>query len=81
MTAERETHIGTWTSVDGRMRVRLDPDGTFQEVRSDRAKTYGGTYRIDGCRIRFHDPTSGYEASGEFRDGVLHADGCEFRKA
>jgi hypothetical protein len=81
MTANHDPHIGTWTSADGRMQVRLDPDGQFHELRSDRAKTFGGTYRIDGCRIHFHDPSTGYRATGEFRDGVMHADGCEFRKA
>ncbi len=72
--------IGTWTTADGRMRVRLDPDGRFHEVRGDSARTHHGTYRVDGCRIHFHDPTTGYEAVGELRDGVMHADGCEFRK-
>ena len=72
---------GTWLSSDGRMRVRLDADGTFDEVRTDSARTFRGAWRRDGARIHFRDPATGYEATGELRDGVLHADGCAFRRA
>ena len=35
---------------------------------------------IEGTRIHFHDPHTGYRATGELRDGVMHAAGCEFRR-
>jgi hypothetical protein len=72
---------GVWMSVDGGIRVDLKPDGHFDEVRRDTHRTCHGTYRIDGDTIHFHDPVTGYEASGEFRGGVMHADRREFRKA
>ena len=72
---------GAWITTDGRMRVELRPDGTFEEARAGSARTYRGTYRVEGTRIHFHDPTTGYEATGEFRDGMMYADGCEFRRA
>jgi len=75
------TPIGTWISADGRMRVRIEPDGSFEELRTDTGRTYRGTYRVDGTRIHFRDPDTGYEGSGEFRaDGVMYADGVEFRR-
>ena len=79
MDEMRRWYLGTWTTADGRMTVRLDPDGSFHEIRSDSARTYAGSYRVDGSRIHFRDPVTGYEATGEFRDGLMHADGCEFR--
>ena len=72
---------GVWISADGRMRVHLKPDGTFDELRTDSGRTFHGTWECDGSRIRFRDPATGYEAQGELRDGVLDADGCEFRRA
>jgi hypothetical protein len=38
-------------------------------------------WRSDGLRVHFRDPVTGYEAIGELRNGVLHADGVEFRRA
>jgi hypothetical protein len=71
---------GRWVTADGRIRVDLKPDGRFDELRTDTRRTHHGTYRIDGDTIHFHDPLTGYEAIGEFRDGVMHADRCEFRR-
>lgn len=72
---------GVWLSSDGRMRVQLNADGTFDELRTDSGRAFHGVWRRDGRRVHFRDPTTGYEAIGELRDGVLHADGTEFRKA
>jgi hypothetical protein len=72
---------GVWLSSDGRMRVQLNADGTFDELRGDSGRTFHGVWRSDGHRVHFRDPTTGYEATGELRDGILYADGCEFRKA
>jgi hypothetical protein len=71
---------GVWLSSDGRMRVQLNADGTFDEVRSGSARTFHGVWRRDGVRVHFRDPATGYEATGELRDGVLYADGCAFRR-
>ena len=74
-------HIGLWISSDGRMRVRVNADGTFDEVRTGTGRTFHGVYRVDGSTIHFRDPATGYEAAGELReDGTMLADGCEFRK-
>jgi len=62
------------------MRVRLHSDGRFDESRVGSTRTYHGTYRVDGGRIHFHDPATGYQATGEFRDGMMYADGVEFRR-
>lgn len=72
---------GLWVSVDGRMRVHLRADGSFEESRTGSARTFHGMYSVDGARIHFRDPTTGYEASGELRDDGFVADGVEFRKA
>lgn len=74
------TVAGFWVTADGRMRVQLRADGRFDEVRAGSARTFHGTWRLDGARIHFRDPATGYEATGELRDGVLYADGCEFRR-
>ncbi len=80
MTEEAQPYLGVWITGDGLMRVQLKSDGHFDEVRGDNQRTYHGTYRIDGTTIHFHDPNTGYQATGDFRDGVMHAGGCEFRR-
>jgi len=81
MTEKGDDRCGVWATADGRFRVELRADGRFVEHRSDRAQSHGGTYRWDGCRIQFHDPVTGYRAIGEYRDGMLYAEGCEFRRS
>ena len=81
MTDTSDPLAGTWISTDGRLRVQLGADGTFDEVRTDSTRTFHGVWRSDGARVHFRDPATGYEATGELREGVLYADGCEFRKA
>lgn len=71
---------GVWITPDGRFRVKLRPDGQFDEERTDRPGVHHGRYRIEGTRIHFHDPATGYRATGELRDGVMRAAGCEFRR-
>ena len=75
----RTGHHGVWITADGRIRVHLQADGRFDELHGDRA--HHGTWRAEGNRIHFHDPDTGYRTTGEFRDGVLYADRCEFLKA
>ena len=81
MTDANRELAGTWISTDGRMRVQLNADGTFDEVRTGSTRTFHGVWQSDGAHIHFRDPTTGYAAVGEVRDGVLYADGCEFRRA
>ena len=78
--SESDSPCGPWISTDGRMRVYLHPDGRFDEWRVNSTQTYHGTYRVEGERIHFRDPTTGYQATGEFRDGMMYADGLEFRR-
>jgi hypothetical protein len=80
-TSESGFPCGTWISSDARMRVQLHRDGRFEESRAGSARTYHGTYRVEGERIHFHDQKTGYRATGQFRDGVMYADGVEFRRA
>ena len=75
-----ESLVGRWVSLDGRMRVRLHADGRFDETRVGSARTFHGMYSVDGARIHFRDPTTGYEASGELRDDGFVADGVAFRR-
>ena len=81
MTGAAADFVGVWLSTDGRMRVHLKADGTFDEARADSTRTFHGVWRSDRSRVHFHDPATGYEASGELRDGVLQADGVEFHRA
>jgi hypothetical protein len=81
MTDAASDVAGLWLSSDGRMRVDLKADGTFDEARAGSTRTFHGVWRSDGLRVHFRDPATGYEASGELCDGVLYADGVEFRKA
>jgi hypothetical protein len=73
--------VGVWLSTDGAMRVEMKADGTFDEARRGSARIFHGVWRCDGSHVHFRDPTTGYEATGELRDGALHADGVELRKA
>jgi hypothetical protein len=80
MPDETVDPAGLWVSTDGRMRVHLKRDGTFDEVRTDSARTFHGLWRREGTNVHFRDPTTGYEAIGELRGDVLYADRTEFRK-
>jgi hypothetical protein len=42
MTTRPLDPVGAWFSANGRMRVRLDPDGSFEELRIDTGRTYRG---------------------------------------
>lgn len=46
---------GTWRSADGVVRLRLDPDGTYEGSVAGRARAARGTYRVDGPSVLLHD--------------------------
>jgi hypothetical protein len=76
-TKDRQTYIGMWVTADGFIRQELLSDGRYDEARGMKASAYQGRYEIDGTHIRYWDDT-GFEADGEFVDGVLHHVGMKF---
>lgn len=76
-SAPANSVVGTWVTSDGYIRQELRPDGRYDEARGKKSSAYRGRYEIDGTRIRYWDDT-GFEAEGEFVDGVLHHVGMRF---
>jgi hypothetical protein len=74
---ERQTYIGMWVTADGFIRQELLPNGRYEEARGNRKSAYQGRYEINGSHIQYWDD-SGFEADGEFVDGVLHHVGMKF---
>lgn len=73
--------VGMWVTADGYIRQELLPNGRYDEARGKRKSAYQGSYQVEGAHIRYRDDT-GFEADGEFVDGVLHHVGMTFyRKA
>lgn len=72
-----ETVVGMWVTADGYIRQELLPDGRYDEARGNKASAYQGRYEVDGSHINYWDDT-GFEADGEFIDGVLHHVGMKF---
>ncbi len=78
MSAEgRQTYIGMWETADGFIRQELLPNGRYDEARGNKKSAYHGRYEISGSHIQYWDDT-GFEADGEFVDGVLHHVGMKF---
>lgn len=79
MSAEerRQTYVGTWATADGFIRQELLPNGRYDEARGTKPSAYQGRYEISGTHIQYWDDT-GFEADGEFVDGVLHHVGMKF---
>ena len=69
--------VGMWVTADGYIRQQLLPDGRYDEARGRKASAYQGRYEVVGSRIQYWDDT-GFEADGEFIDGVLHHVGMQF---
>ena len=69
--------VGMWVTEDGRIRQELLPDGRYDEARDGRPSVYQGRYEISGNHIHYWDDT-GFEADGDFVDGVLHHIGMRF---
>jgi hypothetical protein len=74
---ERQTYIGMWVTADGFIRQELLPNGRYDEARGNKKSAYQGRYEISGMHIQYWDDT-GFEADGEFVDGVLHHVGMKF---
>jgi hypothetical protein len=71
--------VGMWVTEDGLIRQELLPNGCYDEARGDRPSAYRGRYEVSGSRIHYWDDT-GFEADGEFVDGVLHHVGMKFHR-
>lgn len=69
--------VGMWVTADGYIRQELLPDGRYDEARGNLTSAYRGRYEVAGNHIRYWDDT-GFEADGEFVDGVLHHVGMIF---
>jgi hypothetical protein len=69
--------VGMWVTEDGYIRQELLPNGRYDEARGRKNSAYRGRYEVQGSRIRYWDDT-GFEADGEFIDGVLHHVGMKF---
>jgi hypothetical protein len=70
---------GMWVTADGYIRQELLPNGRYDEARGNKKSAYQGRYEIEGRRIRYWDDT-GFEADGEFINGVLHHAGMQFHR-
>jgi hypothetical protein len=66
--------VGMWVTADGYIRQELLPTGRYDEARGQKKSAYQGRYEIDGNTIHYWDDT-GFEADGEFVDGVLDHEG------
>ncbi|MFG2720369.1 Atu4866 domain-containing protein [Streptomyces sp. NPDC048416] len=63
--------VGMWVTSDGHIRQELRPDGRYEEARGARRAAYTGRYWVSGSHIDYADD-SGFTATGDIRDGVLH---------
>ncbi|ARH89094.1 MULTISPECIES: Atu4866 domain-containing protein [Streptomyces] len=63
--------VGVWVTADGDIRRELRADGRYDEARGKRPSAYTGRYTVTGSRLQYVDD-SGFIATGEVRDGVLH---------
>lgn len=70
---------GTWVTADGYIRQELLSNGRYDEARGGEKSAYQGRYEVHGSRIQYRDDT-GFEADGEFVDGVLHHIGMQFHR-
>ena len=72
-----QSRVGLWVTEDGEIRQELLPDGRYDEARGGRRHAYQGRYELSGSHIHYWDDT-GFEADGDFIDGVLHHIGRKF---
>lgn len=70
----QQSYVGMWVTKDGYIRHELLPNGRYDEARGQRQSAYQGSYTLTGNHIDYVDDT-GFNADGEFRDGVLYHGG------
>ncbi|MEV5842844.1 Atu4866 domain-containing protein [Streptomyces sp. NPDC048179] len=68
---DRADVTGMWVTADGHIRQELRADGRYDEARGGRRSAYTGSYTVTGRHIDYVDD-SGFTATGDIRDGVLH---------
>ncbi|MFJ3795066.1 Atu4866 domain-containing protein [Streptomyces sp. NPDC090088] len=68
---DRADVAGMWVTADGHIRQELRADGRYDEARGSRRSAYTGSYTVTGRHIDYVDD-SGFTATGDIRDGVLH---------
>jgi len=66
-----------WVTADGYIHQELLSNGRYDEAPGTKKSAYQGRYEVDGSRINYWDDT-GFEADGEFINGVLHHVGMKF---
>ncbi|MBA4145157.1 MAG: hypothetical protein C0523_05295 [Cytophaga sp.] len=76
---QSKSYLGMWVTEDGYIRQELLPDGRYDEARGKKQSAYTGRYWIEGDHIHYKDDT-GFSATGDFMDGVLHHGGYVFYK-
>lgn len=72
-----QSFVGMWVTADKFISQELLADGRYDEARGNKKSAYQGRYEVTGSRIQYWDDT-GFEADGEFVDGVLHHVGMKF---
>lgn len=71
--------VGMWVTEDGYIRQELLSNSRYDEARGDKTSAYQGRYEVAGNHIHYWDDT-GFEADGDFVDGVLHHIGMRFHR-
>ena len=71
--------VGVWVTGDGHIRQELLASGRYNEARGAKSNAFQGRYEVTGSHIHYWDDT-GFEADGDFIDGVLHHVGMEFTR-
>lgn len=64
--------VGMWVTADGRIRQELRADGRYDEARDGRSSAYTGRFRLTGGSHLDYVDDTGFTATGDIRDGVLH---------
>jgi hypothetical protein len=74
VTGTAADYAGVWLSADGEVRLRLEPDGTYERSITGREQVARGTYRWDGATVLLRDD-SGLRTTATFFDGRLEMAG------
>lgn len=74
------SYTGLWVTGDGHICHILLPEGRYVEARGDCEQAYKGSYTVIDNHIDYKDDT-GFTATGDFREGILHHAGMLLYKA